>query len=67
MKSFHKTQLSQALKISRRGRRGAKIQCLSKLRVTTGASTQRLRAASRRPESAEKKRSSCAKGLRLNL
>ena len=58
------TQHSQALKFSRKG---AKFQYIGKLRVTVIASTLRLRAASHRPELAEDKRSSCAKGLRFNM
>ena len=57
------TQHSQALKFSRKG---AKFQYIGKLRVTVIASTLRLRAALHRPELTEDKRSTCAKGLRIN-
>ena len=60
-------QLSQALKISRKGRKGAEFQCIGKLRDLVLVSTLRLRAASHRPENAEKKRSACAKGFQVNM
>ncbi len=52
-------------KNSRRGRKGAKFQYFGELRDSVLARTQWRRAAAHRPELAEYKRISCAKGLRL--
>ncbi len=53
-------------KNSRKGRKDAEFQCFGELRVAVLASSQWKRAATHRPENAEKQRSTCAKGLHIN-